>query len=114
MQNIVFVLLFLLSCKKEKETTPTPSTIPTTPTVFQGIKNINYNGIHVDVVIDKPALQEVDVLLVYHGTVMYDSLIVGAAQNALDGFKNILDRKDMMIVSVAYPEENLLMGDNIK
>jgi pimeloyl-ACP methyl ester carboxylesterase len=39
---------------------------------------------------------------------------LGAAQNTLDGFKRILERKDMMIVSVAYPEENLLMGDNVK
>jgi hypothetical protein len=67
----------------------------------------------VDVVIDKPALHEVDVLLVFHGTVINDSSIMTAANNTLDKFKSILDRKDMMIVSVAYPQENVLFGDNI-
>jgi DNA-binding transcriptional ArsR family regulator len=36
-----------------------------------------------------------------------------AANNTLDKFKGILDRKDMMIVSVIYPQENVLLGDNI-
>lgn len=66
-----------------------------------------------DVVIEKPALNEVDVLLVFPGTVLYDSNIMTAANTTLDKFKDILDRKDMMIVSVAYPQENLLLGDNI-
>jgi hypothetical protein len=42
-----------------------------------------------------------------------DSKIVEAANTTLDGFKRILARKDMMLVSVAYPEENLLFGDNL-
>ena len=37
-----------------------------------------------------------------------------AAKNTLDSFKAILDNKNMMIISVAYPEENLLFGDNIR
>jgi hypothetical protein len=36
-----------------------------------------------------------------------------AANTTLDQFKNILDRKDMMIISVIYPQENVLLGDNI-
>lgn len=64
-------------------------------------------------VIDKPALNEMDVLVVFHGTVLYDSAIMSAANNILDNFKDILERKNMMIVSVAYPGENLLLGDNI-
>lgn len=76
-------------------------------------KTISYNDVSVDIVIDKPEENEVDVLIVYHGTVGYDSLILQAANNALKGFKRILNRGDIMIVSVAYPEENLLFGDNI-
>jgi hypothetical protein len=56
---------------------------------------------------------EVDVLLVFHGTVMYDNGIMTAANTTLDKFKSILDRNDMMVVSVAYPQENVLFGDNI-
>jgi pimeloyl-ACP methyl ester carboxylesterase len=63
--------------------------------------------------VDKPALNEVDVLLVFHGTVLYDTSLMTAENNTLDKFKGILDRKDMMIVSVIYPQENVLLGDNI-
>jgi len=80
---------------------------------YRVVRNISYNGVSVDVVIDKPQNDTVDVLVVYHGTVALDSKILEAAHNTLDGFKRILTRSDMMIVSVAYPEENLLMGDNI-
>lgn len=48
----------------------------------------------------------------FHGTVNYDSEILLAAKNTLDSFKAILDNKNMMVISVAYPEENLLFGDN--
>ncbi|NDF98267.1 MAG: hypothetical protein EB101_04945 [Chitinophagia bacterium] len=97
------VLFWLIACTK--------STMP--DKAYRVVRNISYNGVSVDVVIDKPKNDTVDVLVVYHGTVTFDSKILEAAQNTLDGFKRILTRSDMMIVSVAYPEENLLMGDNI-
>lgn len=98
------ILLALWSCTK----TESP-----TGTAYRTTKNINYNGVSVNVVIDKPQNDAVDVLIVYHGTVVFDDKIMGAANNTLDEFKRILHRTDMMIVSVAYPEENLLMGDNL-
>ena len=76
-------------------------------------QTITYNDIDVDVVIDIPTIPEVDVLLVFHGTVLYDSNLMTAANTTLDKFKVILDRNDMMIVSVAYPQENVLLGDSI-
>jgi len=109
MQQVLFLLIMaLLSCNKEsKEEQPPPEG------AYRITKNISFNHVSVDVIIDKPENDEVDVLIVYHGTVWYDSEILTAAGNALDAFKRILDRDDMMIVSVAYPEENLLFGDNI-
>jgi len=83
------------------------------PTAYRITKSVSFNEINVDVVIDKPALEAVDVLLVFHGTVLYDSNIMTAANTTLDKFKDILDRNDMMIVSVAYPQEKVLLGDNI-
>ncbi len=80
----------------------------------QIIKNISYNGVSVDLVIDKPEGNEFDVLMVFHGTVYFDSLILQAAINTLNVFKGLLVNQNMMVVSVAYPEENLLMGDNIQ
>lgn len=80
---------------------------------YRETRTISYNNINVDVVIDKPALNEVDVLLVFHGTVLYDLNLMTAANTTLDKFKSVLDRNDMMIVSVAYPQENILLGDSI-
>ncbi|MFV0606366.1 MAG: alpha/beta hydrolase family protein [Niabella sp.] len=104
--SILFLTLF--SCSTEK-------TIPNqNNTAYRITKAINYNNIGVDVVIDKPSNNDVDLLVVFHGTVYYDNKILDAANKITDNFKNILDRKDMMIISVAYREEGLLMGEHIK
>lgn len=111
MPLIYFLFLSLLfACSKTTnpildESEPLPA--------LEKTLSIEYNGVGVDIVIDKPEGNELDVLMVFHGTVWYDSLILQAANNALNAFKNILDREDMMIISVAYPEEGLLFGDNI-
>ncbi len=103
---MVFFLLLVLACNKADETNQ--------DNAYQIVKSISYNGVSVDLVIDKPENNELDVLMVFHGTVRRDSLILQAAHNVLDRFKSTLERKDMMIVSVAYTEENLLFGDNIQ
>lgn len=107
-KTVIFLLLFLACNTEENALAPVHHNPPET------IKNISYNGVSVDLVIDRPEGNEFDVLMVFHGTVRYDSLILQAAFNALERFRSILDRKDMMIISVAYPEENLLFGDNIQ
>jgi len=107
MRILTILTLLFFSCTKDN-TTEQPI-----PTAYRITKSVTYNNINVDIVIDKPALNEVDVLLVFHGTVLYDSNLMTAANTTLDKFKGILDRKDMMIVSVAYPQENVLLGDNI-
>ena len=104
MRLLSLLFIFFSSCQKADDETIS---------AYRMTKNITYNKISVDVVIDKPATNEVDVLIVYHGTVMFDNKILEAANTTLDNFKRILNRSDIMIVSVAYPEENLLMGDNI-
>jgi len=108
---LILLLTSILSCHKEEAKT---SNTPEKPEAFVGVKSISYNQVKVDLVIDKPALEEVDVLILFHGTVIFDSLILDASTSLLEKAKSLLDRKDMMLVSVAYPEENLLMGDNIR
>ena len=110
MRLIFFIAIFLSSCDKEEQAT---TQVPSIPIAYRQTKTIAYNSISVDVIVDKPALNEVDVLLVFHGTGLYDTSLMTAANNTLDKFKGILDRKDMMIVSVIYPQENVLLGDNI-
>ena len=99
-------VIFFFSCSKE-------DTIEQSIDAYRVTQTVSYSNINIDVVIDKPALNEVDVLLVFHGTVLYDSNLMTAANTTLDKFKSILDRADIMIVSVAYPQENVLLGDGI-
>lgn len=106
----MLVLMLIPACEKHVN----PPNVAPNDSAYRITKTIVGDSLSVDVVVDKPKGTTFDVLMVFHGTVTYDSLILGAAWNTLDAFKRILDRKDMMIVSVAYPEENLLMGDNIK
>jgi hypothetical protein len=105
MKLITILTLFFLSCIKDKQSNSTNS--------FRETRTVSYNNISVNVIIDKPALSEVDVIILYHGTVLYDKNILTAANNNLDKFKSILERKDMMLVSVAYRGENKLLGENI-
>ena len=107
MRSLILLSFLFLSCAKEN-TTEKPN-----PVAYKITKSITYNHVNVDVIIDKPALNEVDVLITYHGTVQSDSNILPAAENTLNQFKNILYRQDMMIVSVAHPQLNVLFGDNI-
>lgn len=97
----------ILSCKKKD------CDCESGTKAYRAVRKITYNGLSVDLAIDKPVNDTVDVLMTFHGTVTFDNQILEAAQNTLDGFKRILNRKDMMIISVAYPEENLLIGDNL-
>lgn len=105
MRILLFLTLLLISCEKENKKEPSPA--------YRISKSVVYNNINVDIIIDKPAKNDLDVLIVFHGTVLYDSNLVTAASTTLDNFKNILDRTDMLIISVIYPQENVLLGDNI-
>lgn len=80
----------------------------------QELRRITYGGVSVDVVIDRPANTIVDVLVAFPGTVASDAEIIPAARNILQRTKEITNRTDMMIVSVAYPQQGLLFGDGIR
>lgn len=84
------------------------------PVAYRGTRTIAIDGVGVDVIVDKPAKDVVDALVVYHGTVGRDALVMDAAERTLDEFRALLNRDDVMIVSVAYPEEGLLFGDNLR
>jgi hypothetical protein len=105
MRFIIPMLLFFMSCNKENSDNQSSS--------YRITKNITYNNVSVDIVIDKPITNNPDVLIVYHGTIQSDNELMTATNRALDEFKNILDRNNMMIVSVAHPQEYILFGDNI-
>jgi hypothetical protein len=101
MRHLIWLTLLLFSCKKE------------TPATSRENRKITYNNQTVDIILEKPAAAAADVLMVFHGSVAFDRDLMTAANTTLDQFKNILDRKDMMIISIIYPQENVLLGDNI-
>jgi hypothetical protein len=106
---IVITAAVLGSCGSSPSVTNPPAEV-----AFRQTKRLSYDGVSVDAVIKKPAANDVDVMLTFHGTVVYDSLILQAANTALDNFDSLLvNDSTMMYVSVAYPEENLLLGDNV-
>jgi hypothetical protein len=119
MKLLLIVLQGFIACKEKKTETGNISDDITDRAAFDEqepyriTKSITYDGLTVDIIIDKPIGNSFDVLIVYHGTVWSDTQIHAAATTTLDKFDQILDREDMMIISVVYPEENLLMGDNI-
>ena len=115
---LVLLVLVFTACRKEAEP-PVPVTsgdggINMGDSAYVITRTIGTDSVSVEAILDKPAQDTLDVLLLFHGTVGYDSLILDAAQNTLEGFDAILDREDMLLVSVAYPEEGLLFGDNIR
>ncbi|MEY3901554.1 MAG: hypothetical protein RL189_860 [Pseudomonadota bacterium] len=75
---------------------------------------IQHNGVSVKLVINKPTTPSADVMMTFHGTVETDDKIVASAQKTLDETKKMISRTNVLYISVAYPEENLLMGDNLK
>ena len=104
---ILLIMLLFLSCENNNTTNLINSS------AYRITKSISYNNVNLNVIIDKPIGTEFDVLITYHGTVQSDSNILPAAENTLNQFKSILNRQDMMIVSVAHPQLNILFGDNI-
>ena len=104
---ILLLPFFFFSCENDN------TVAQLIPASYRMTRTITFNNIDVNVIIDKPAINEVDVLITYHGTVQSDNNILPAAENTLNQFKNILNRQDMMIVSVAHPQLNILFGDNI-
>jgi hypothetical protein len=84
------------------------------PVASRSTHTVEVGGVRVEVIVDKPAKSAVDALVVYHGSVGRDALVMEGAARTLDEFRALLDRDDVMIVSVAYPEEGLLFGDNVR
>jgi hypothetical protein len=77
------------------------------------VRMVNHNGYPVNIFFDAPHTDTVDVIMTFHGTVLYDSLILTAAEMSVDMVKGFTDRTDILYAGVAYPEEGLLMGDNV-
>lgn len=77
------------------------------------VRTISSGDVEVDVVIDQPRVAEADVILCFHGTASTNDKIISAAKQTLEKVKSITQRQDILFISVAYPEEGLLMGDQI-
>lgn len=92
---------------------PEPPKVAGPPGPFRETRTLSFGGVQVEAIIDRPANDAADALLLFHGTVGNDRAILSAARETLERFSALLDRQDLLLVSVAYPEEGLLMGDNV-
>jgi len=92
----------------------TPPPVSTTVPPAQGNRTITYGGISVQVVIHIPSAAVKDALVLYHPTVWFDDRIVPAAENTLENFKRLLYRDNMLLVSVAYPQQNREIGEGLR
>lgn len=80
----------------------------------QEVRRISHKNVSVEIVIDKPKDESVDVVVAFAGTVMREDRVLDAAKNILARVRKLTDRKDVMIVSVAYPQDEQLFGENIR
>lgn len=108
-----FLICIVASCSahptRRTEVDPDAASVTT--------RTIQYDGRSVQVIVDKPQGRSFDALMVFHGTVQGQSnpdlLILEAAETTRGAFRALVDRPDVLIVSVAYPQANLLFGDNL-
>lgn len=92
--------------------TPPPASAPAPS--LQGTRTITYDGVSVQVVIHTPSAAVKDALVLYHPTVWFDDRILAAAENTLENFKRLLYRDDLLLVSVAYPQQNREIGEGLR
>jgi hypothetical protein len=92
-----------------------PTTNPSITTEEREIQfELEYDGVQLEGYLYIPtATESVDVIIAFHGTTTDDDNSLSAAQNVLNQLKNNVGITDKAIVSIAYPQENMLFGDNI-
>jgi hypothetical protein len=92
----------------------TPPPVSSPASAAQGLRTVTYGGVSVQVVIHIPPAAVKDALVLYHPTVWFDDRIVPAAENTLENFKRLFYRDDMLLVSVAYPQQNREIGEGLR
>lgn len=78
---ISLITLLVLSCKKDN------TTFQPVSWAYRITKSISYNNVNVNLIIDKPAGNQFDVFITFHGTVQSDSDNLTAAETTLNQFK---------------------------
>lgn len=66
------------------------------------------------VVIHTPSASVKDALVLYHPTVWFDDRTLPAAESTLDNFKRLLQRDDMLLVSVAHPQQDREIDEGLR
>jgi hypothetical protein len=94
---------------------PTDEDIASTPfTINQATQfNVTYNNKSLQgyYYIPTNVLSSTETILGFHGTSSSDSSNLSFAQNLLNTFVQTIGFQDKIVVSIAYPQENILFGD---
>lgn len=80
---------------------------------FYDTITIVQDGVRVELFVDRPAGVVSDIFVAYHGTVWYDNLLPQAARNIAGVFRERINDKSMVIIGVAYPQEDKRIGDGL-
>jgi predicted esterase len=76
--------------------------------------NFTYKNLSSKVFINKPAGNSFDILILFHGTTNSNSKSVIAAKSFIKTGIDIVGENNFMIVSLAYKEENVLIGEEVE
>lgn len=74
---------------------------------------VQTEGFSLPLYVDKPAAEQLDVIVAYHGTVGRDSQLATATQTIAQNLRQILTAPNVAIVSVGYPQQGRLMGESM-
>jgi hypothetical protein len=104
---LLFSIIYILIIKNNKPTEISNS--------FENeIIDINYQGFSTKAILNWPEEDVENVLLAFHGTTWDDSKTIAVTEKLVNDLRPIIDKKNLLIIGVAYPQENLLIGDNLK
>ncbi len=101
------VALFILACSAS-QAEPTP-----VPTATLGPMTVQAEGYTLQLYIDKPAAEALDLIVAYHGTISSDAQLATATQTVAQNLRAILTTPSVAIVSVGYPQQGRLLGQSM-
>lgn len=107
--GIVLFALIAIACSGS-ETDPA---LVSSSTATTGPMTVQAEGYTLQLYVDKPAGEVLDLIVAYHGTIGSDAQLPTATQTIAQQLRRILTAPDVAIVSVGYPQQGRLIGQSM-
>lgn len=105
---LTLLALALTAACQSSSTTPEPA-----PAATVGPMTVEAEGYTLQLYIDKPAADVLDLIVAYHGTIRRDHEMPGAAARMATSTRAIVSAPNVAIISVAYPQQGRLIGQSM-